>query len=178
MYMKSVASGYVQVNDDFSNLSDDKKETNEVSDSAIVSACKTGDLRKLKMIVGRGAMVNFNYRNAESSCSIGCHTPETISPLYSAAHNGHQSIVEYLIVSCDAQVNFKSSDNATALYAASVHGHDSIVEYLLNSGADLTIACSTDNYMITVTPLEAAKHNNHTSTIKKLECRLGIKNTS
>ena len=58
------------------------------------------------------------------------------TPLYLAAENGHEKVVE-LLLGNGADVNAQGGDFGNALQAASYGGHEKVVELLLGKGADV-----------------------------------------
>eukprot|EP00548_Thalassiothrix_antarctica_P012360 CAMPEP_0194161710 /NCGR_PEP_ID=MMETSP0152-20130528/79083_1 /TAXON_ID=1049557 /ORGANISM="Thalassiothrix antarctica, Strain L6-D1" /LENGTH=896 /DNA_ID=CAMNT_0038871525 /DNA_START=985 /DNA_END=3675 /DNA_ORIENTATION=- len=60
---------------------------------------------------------------------------EGITPLISAASEGHDEIVQLIVDSKKADINGKDKDGTNSLMAASARGHHLVVEILLKAGA-------------------------------------------
>lgn len=90
---------------------------------ALEGACGSGKEDIVKTLLRRGADVNAN-----SGIS-----------LYSAARQGHESIVRILL-SHSARINLMHDTAHTPLAGASKGGHTKIVDMLLSNGADPSIA--------------------------------------
>jgi ankyrin repeat protein len=60
---------------------------------------------------------------------------EGITPLISAASEGHTEVVQMLVDTKKVDVNGKDKDGTNALMAASARGHNKVVEVLLKAGA-------------------------------------------
>jgi ankyrin repeat protein len=56
------------------------------------------------------------------------------NPLALAANNGHNSVVEQLLVTCKAKVDSKNNIGSTSLVLAAYNGHNAAVELLLEIG--------------------------------------------
>ena len=82
-------------------------------------------------------------------------------PLRAAAKNGNLSAVEYLIQSCDADVNERDTHGATALLFACMENHLDIIHMLLDLGADV-------NLCVEETPLTAACRNGQQEIVNRL----------
>ena len=93
-------------------------------------------------------------------------TEEVISenngePLRTAAKSGNFSAVEYLIQSCDANVNERDTRGATALLLACMENHLDIIDMLLDWDADVNL-CAEE------TPLTAACRNGRQEIVNRL----------
>ena len=76
-----------------------------------------------------------------------------ITPLHSAASDGHKEIVELLIAN-GAVVNAKDEIESTPLSGAALNGHKEIAELLIAAGADVNAKNVSGR-----TPLDSAKRN-------------------
>jgi ankyrin repeat protein len=73
----------------------------------------------------------------EHDCAINAtSSDDSVSALYAAASNNHESVVDLLIKS-GANLNVIDCDNMTPLMAAAARGHWNIAQKLISSGADL-----------------------------------------
>ena len=86
------------------------------------------------------------------------------TPLFMAAMNGHEGVVEQLL-KAEAYVNKAATDlGTTPLYMAAQEGHEGVVEQLLKAEADVNKArtdCGT-------TPLYMAAKNGHEGVVEQL----------
>ncbi|KAH8702324.1 hypothetical protein BGW36DRAFT_424603 [Talaromyces proteolyticus] len=66
------------------------------------------------------------------------HVPKPqMNALHLAAFNGHNKIIQRLIMDCENTINYQDSTRTTALQWASLRGHYKCVLILLESGADI-----------------------------------------
>ena len=93
---------------------------------ALLSACREGDLFKVRQLIKEGCDVN----------TTGGEYGTT--PLMEAAIRGHNQVVEELIRK-GARVNVKDNAQRTALYWVSWNGHCSVVKTLCAAGADTNV---------------------------------------
>ena len=93
---------------------------------ALLSACREGDLFKVRQLIKEGCDVNT--RGGEYGTT----------PLIEAASEGHNQVVKELIRG-GARVNVKNMCQRTALYWASRYGHCSVVKTLCAAGADTNV---------------------------------------
>ena len=104
---------------------------------ALLSACREGDLFKVRRLIKEGCDVNTRGEHGRT-------------PLIEAAREGHGQVVEELIRK-GARVNVKDKYQQTALYYASWLGHCSVVKTLCAAGADTNV-----QDVLGVTPLMRA----------------------
>jgi ankyrin repeat protein len=90
-----------------------------IGGTALMSACRVGDLSTVKSLVEKGANVN----NANNS---------GYTPLIHASSKGHLEIVKYLVENPKqkADVDAKTTAGGTALSLAKIMGHTEVVKYL------------------------------------------------
>ena len=92
------------------------------------------------------------------------------SPLYRAASNGHQKIVEFLLVKSPmpynsiADIDQKAHNGKTPLSIAAEYGHEAVVTLLLDRGSAVINYPDQEGR----TPLHAAASNGHIMLIKQL----------
>lgn len=112
--------------------------------SSLHLACKVGDLKIVKLLVGHGADISLrdqNFRTAIHTCS----------------YYGHKSILSYLLDSGgDCYLELMDSDGRTALHYAAESGHLNCVKLLLETAAN-PVAQDT-NYL---TPYQVAVRAGH-----------------
>ena len=92
---------------------------------ALLSACREGDLFKMRQLIKEGCDVNTRGENGTT-------------PLIEAAWWGHNQVVQELIRG-GARVNVKDNGQLTALYHASWWGRCSVVKTLCAAGADTNV---------------------------------------
>ena len=91
-------------------------------------------------------------------------TAELHTSLYSAAHNGHEGVVE-LLLEAEADVDKATADGFTPLYGAAFNGQEGVVEQLLMAGANP----NTEKFRGTFrTPLSVASYNGHSKVCSLL----------
>lgn len=88
----------------------------------LVSACKSGDLKKVKQLLDQGADLNA--------------TVNGVPALIWATNNGHIEVVK-LLVEKGADINIQDKDGDTPLIVASLRGYFEIVQYLKHNYAYL-----------------------------------------
>ncbi len=89
----------------------------------LLKAVKKGDLKKVTVLIKKGANVNAKDDWKRSA-------------LYTASGKGHLAIVK-LLIQKGANVNLKNEFDGTALHEACYNGHSKIVNVLLEKGADV-----------------------------------------
>ena len=92
---------------------------------ALLSACREGDLFKMRQLIKEG-------------CDVNTTGGYGTTPLIEAAIGGHNQVVEKLIRE-GARVNVKDNAQWTALYYASWRGHCSVVKTLCAAGTDTNV---------------------------------------
>lgn len=100
--------------------------TNDKTDDEIITAAKTGDLKKIRQIL-RKSPESINVRD-----KIG-HTPLSISAIYS-----HWDAFRYLIEE-GADVSVITNTNSTVLHAICQHDRPDMAALLLNSGGSMCL---------------------------------------
>ena len=65
------------------------------------------------------------------------------TPVYVAAQNGHEAVVQQL-VAADAALNQSNNNGATPLFMAAQKGHEAVVQQLVAAGAAVNQARNTD----------------------------------
>jgi len=96
----------------------------------IFEAAKDGKLTSVIYLLANGSQIQAKDPSNDGWHYIG------FSPLHYASHNGHLSVVEYL-VNQKAYINARDNENLTPLHLAANNGHLSVVEYLVNQKADI-----------------------------------------
>ena len=91
----------------------------------IWTACRKGDLERVRQLIQEGQDVNRDN-------SIG------MTPLMWAAYHGHDRVMQELI-RAGADVNGKGNYKLTALHRASSCGHSSVIKTLAEAGANLNV---------------------------------------
>lgn len=154
---------------------DDDVRNQRVMGEAIHIACKLGDERLIRMCVERGddplapcrglggplgyTCVTGNVAAVEYLLSLPAINAAVINrpagsfeipPLWRAACNGHEPIVQSLVRSL-ADVAVRRGDGRTALHGAAAHGHLAVAHALLAAGAPVDVSDSSGD-----TPLHMA----------------------
>ena len=117
------------------------------SPTKLFSAASSGNVEKVKSIVGSGVDIDSLDNSSSSSLHIAClnsssPTFKNGSTLYTAdrGRHGHLRVVEYLIRN-GADVNKQDAKGCTPLYLAARVGYLEAVQYLVEqAGADINIA--------------------------------------
>lgn len=99
---------------------------------ALVEACSSGHIEKVREFVRSGVNPNFRRRNSES-------------PLHAAAADGQLEVVKVLIDECGADINYLDLFGETALSCCATHPYEGKIDvrdYLLtlNPNIDLVSA--------------------------------------
>ena len=114
---------------------------------SLTESCKRKELINLTKILVTKGQKNISEDNGE--------------PLRAAAKSGNLSAVEYLLESCDADVNECDTCGATALLFACMASHLDIIDMLLEWDADVNL-CAEE------TPLTAACRNGQQEIVNRL----------
>ena len=122
----------------------DVKTADNYGTTLLHAAAQDGIKHLVEQLIKKGADINAKDFDRET-------------PLYCAAHEGHQDIVELLLTN-DAEVDLKAvnSNEWTLLHAAVYGGNKNLVEQLIAKGADVN--AKTENG---ATPLHLAILQGH-----------------
>ena len=129
--------------------------------AALADVARSGSLKSVQFLVGKGAAVNF------ADASYG------VTPLMHAAWHGHKEIVAFLLAQ-KAAVNMANKSGNTELWHAATNGHTAIVKLLIKKGA----AIDKTNHA-GITPLMEAAARGHADVVRLLLARgaaLNLKN--
>ena len=96
---------------------------------------------------------DINHQDEEEGCTA----------LSFACLNGHEQVVETLLIVKNIDVNKSTEEGATPLTIACENGHEKVVKILLANGADINKANNKD-----CTPLIFASENGHHTVVKTL----------
>ena len=118
--------------------------------AALADAARSGSLKSVQFLVGKGAAVNF------------ADDPYGSTPLMHAAWYGHKKIVAFLLAE-KAAVNMANKYGNTELWHAAAHERTAIVKLLIKKGADIDKANHAG-----ITPLMEASLRGHTDTVRLL----------
>lgn len=124
-------------------------------------ACENDDSYLVDFLLKKGAKANARdhrhafsplhfARSAEISrllltagAEINAKNEQGSAPIHTAAYNGYQEVVEFLVKS-GVNPDLPGNIGSTALQYASMKGHVGITEFLLESGADVNLANNTN----------------------------------
>jgi hypothetical protein len=151
----------------------------QVSENAIVAACKRGDITQLRRWGRQGVRVKsadllIDCIIAEVSLDIlrclvkelgadinGARLRDGRTPLYVAAQNGNLALLQCLVKELGADVNQAADDGYTPLHIAAQQGHLNVVRCLVKKcGADINEAKHNG-----VTPLMIAANCKHEDVV-------------
>lgn len=124
----------------------------------LMSAASNGNLNILKLLINKGAWVNYMNSEVKSALWYATYSGKAdvvkyllehgayvnnsdlanTTPLMIAAMNGDTEVVKVLIAH-RADVNLKQKDGDTALMVALAHGNSDIAKILIKAGADLNV---------------------------------------
>ncbi|CAH1796087.1 unnamed protein product [Owenia fusiformis] len=131
--------------------------------SAVYNAAREGKVCRLKMFL--------DHKN-EEEVKMLCHAKTNGgTPLIMGCRHGHIDVVEYLIDSCNVDIEQTGSvtfdgetiEGAPPLWSAAAAGHKHIVEFLISKGAGVNNTTFTNS-----TPLRAACFDGHIEIVKYL----------
>ncbi len=116
------------------------------SDLTLIGAAALGRLKEVASFVESGTDPGAHRRHDAPSAPTedwpadSAHIQGDVlsDALYAAARNGHDDVVEYLLMH-GADIDAKGFFGATGLHWAAINGHASTVDLLLARGADATI---------------------------------------
>jgi ankyrin repeat protein len=83
-------------------------------------------------------VILIQFRELDDGANIDSHDEKGWTPLMHSAREGHQDIVEDLVVA-GANVDLQNEWDDTALIKAARGGHLGIVEVLVAAGADVNV---------------------------------------
>lgn len=141
----------------------DKVDVNSIDKTwrtPLVHATENGRLEIVNLLIRKKARVEWTDIYPDMS-----HPRAT--PLWHAAHQGHETIVQRLIdshASARVDIEAKNEDGKTALAAASTRGHVAVMKMLIDSGNANAESRSTN----CATPLHHAASGEHESAINML----------
>ncbi|MTI11778.1 ankyrin repeat domain-containing protein, partial [Sansalvadorimonas verongulae] len=92
---------------------------------AMFLAAKVGRVEVVQSLIDADADINQTWKGA--------------TPLFVAAQNGHDKVVETIVKAQGVSVNQAKSTGSTPLFIACQQGYPDIVDMLLEAGADPTI---------------------------------------
>ncbi|XP_014255354.1 protein fem-1 homolog CG6966 [Cimex lectularius] len=132
-----------------------------------------------------GARLSFSLRTKLERFTradrreIACRVKDGCAPLFIACKRGHVEIVEYLITTCDADIEQKglyevpddrSVHNVTPLWCAAVSGNLPVIRCLVHYGADVNAVSDSGS-----TPVRSACFMTHLDIVSYLvECGADI----
>ena len=97
-------------------------------DKAFWEAAKTGDLDRVKSLLGEG--VDIDIYGSTVGVDFGC------TALFWAAKHNHKEVVEFLIEN-KAYIDAGAGMGGSPLHIAAYEGHSDIVELLISEGANV-----------------------------------------
>jgi ankyrin repeat protein len=120
-------------------------------------ACWEGDVESIRAVNLTRDLANMTF-DAKSGVSL----------LYIAAQEGHAAVVSHLLT-CGADSNRATSNNATPLFAACKRGHSRVAQLLIKSGANIsTKVSSPGNPIDGWTSLHMAVSMGHVASVQAL----------
>jgi len=110
--------------------------TRQVENDPLMQAVESGDLAKVKKLIGEGTNVNVKMFNG-------------FTPLHMAAYKDKSDITK-LLIGVGANINAAMISGVTPLYLAAERGYDDVVEILVSKKAKIdfpsvAVAVSNDN---------------------------------
>jgi ankyrin repeat protein len=159
----------------------------QVSENAIVDACKRGDNAQLRRwgrqgvrVSGAEALLKSVFSGANFDlfrCLVkglgadinASRVRDGATSLYVAAQVGNLALVQFFVEELGADVNKARQDGATPLYIAAHQGYLALVRLLVaEHGADVNQALNAGT-----TPLYCAAHKGHLAVVRCLVKELG-----
>lgn len=142
----------------------------------LIAAAALGKLEAVKAMIESGADPYAQRRRGAPGSPDDEWPPDSAhmqgdvlsDALYSAARNGHASVVAYLL-DAGAQIDAKGFFGATGLHWATINGHRDTVDLLLARGANVTIRDARFN----ATPEDWAKEGGHLEIAAALKAHRG-----
>ncbi len=143
----------------------------------LITAAALGMLEAVRATIESGADLRLQSRRGGGKSPDGewpadsAHMRGDVlsDAMYSAARNGHASVVAYLL-DAGAQIDAKGYFGATGLHWAAINGHSKAVDLLLARGASVTIR----DARFDATPEDWAKEGGHMGIAAALAARRGI----
>jgi len=133
-----------------------KQATGTDINNQLIEAAKSGDHKRLKLLMAKDAEIDYADQNYETSliwaakhghqeccrllidaqAEINCRNRQWQSALLWAANNGHQECIRMLI-DAGAQINARDLEGYTALIVAAQHGNQECVHVLIDAKAQI-----------------------------------------
>jgi ankyrin repeat protein len=106
-------------------------------DKRLVAAANDGDLEQVRVLLQRGANVNYQIFDTGTT------------PLIAAARKGHVHVATALLAA-GANINAIDHDVGAALYWAAFEGQQDMVKFMLERGAKLNCNAASAAYLIDI----------------------------
>ena len=131
--------------------------------SVVYNAARDGKLQRLR--------IYLDHRKSTERHRLVHAKTNGATPLIMACRNGHLDVIEYLVKTCETDIEQVGSvafdgetiEGAPPLWCAAAAGHAVVVEYLVKNGAKVNNTTYTNS-----TPLRAACFDGHFEVVKYL----------